>query len=523
MKTTTTTFFAALAATASLSADNWPEWGGNGSNNMVSGAKGIPLEVDPGKKKKGTELIDIATTKNVKWVAKIGSQSYGTPTIGEGKVLIGTNNESPRDEKHEGDRGVVMCFNEADGKFLWQMVIPKLGAGKVSDWEYLGVCSSPLIKDGRAYFISNRCQVMCVDMAGMANGNDGPFKDEAKFMATSAKPVEPGKMDGDIIWVYDMREELGVFPHNIASSSPKIIDGKLAVSTSNGVDWSHLNIPAPQAPCLILLDMKTGKLVGEEASLIGESVMHCNWSSPAVAEVDGKQSLFFGAGDGFLYSFSADAKEDDEGFLVMPENWKIDGNLPEYRKDKDGKPIKYATFEGASEYICSPVVKDGQVFSLIGQDPEHGEGVGRMTCVDAKTGKLIWENTEIERGISTMSVADGLAYGADYRGRVFCVDAKNGKTVWMFDTKSHIWGSTLVVDGKVYIGNEDGEVIILKHGRTMEKLGVIEFSAPVYASPVVANGVLYIASQTQLYAFAATEKKAAEAAEKSPAKVATGK
>ena len=182
------TFFLSLApllaaATCANAADkkgsgDWPKWGGTGHNNMVSGAKGIPHDVDPGKKKKGTELIDLATTKNVKWVAKIGSQSYGTPTIAEGKVLIGTNNESPRDPNHKGDRGIVMCFDEKDGSFLWQMVIPKLGAGKVSDWEYLGVCSSPLIDNGRAYIITNRCQVVCVDMDGMADGNEGPFKDE---------------------------------------------------------------------------------------------------------------------------------------------------------------------------------------------------------------------------------------------------------------------------------------------------------------------------------------------------------
>ncbi|MFP6872067.1 MAG: hypothetical protein VCA55_01035, partial [Verrucomicrobiales bacterium] len=58
---------------------DWPQWGGSSHNNMASAEKSIPLEMDPGKKKKGSEEIDLATTKNVKWVAKIGSQSYGTP------------------------------------------------------------------------------------------------------------------------------------------------------------------------------------------------------------------------------------------------------------------------------------------------------------------------------------------------------------------------------------------------------------------------------------------------------------
>ena len=170
-------------------------------------------------------------------------------------------------------------------------------------------------------------------------------------------------------------------------------------------------------------------MIGEEASKIGESTLHCNWSSPMVANVDGKPSIFFGGGDGFLYSFDPNAKEDDEGFLVLPENWKVDGNLPEYRVDKEGKKIKYATFEGPSEFISSPVYHKGNVISLIGQDPEHGEGVGRMFSVNAKTGKVNWDYTEIERGISTVSIADDLIYAADYRGRVHCVDFNNGKKV----------------------------------------------------------------------------------------------
>ena len=86
MKAITTTILTSLVFAGIANAGDWPKWGGDGHNNMVSGAKGIPHDVDPGKKKTGTEEIDLTTTKNVKWVAKIGSQSYGTPTIGEGKV-----------------------------------------------------------------------------------------------------------------------------------------------------------------------------------------------------------------------------------------------------------------------------------------------------------------------------------------------------------------------------------------------------------------------------------------------------
>jgi hypothetical protein len=150
---------------------------------MVSDEKNVPDHFDPGKKKAGSEEIDMSTTKNVKWVVKLGSQTYGGVVIGGGKILIGTNNESPRDPKYQGDRGILMCFDEKTGKFLWQLSVPKHESGKVNDWEYLGITSTPFIEGDRAYMVTNRCEVLCLDMNGQANGNDGPFKDEAQYFA----------------------------------------------------------------------------------------------------------------------------------------------------------------------------------------------------------------------------------------------------------------------------------------------------------------------------------------------------
>ncbi|MEP0841348.1 MAG: PQQ-binding-like beta-propeller repeat protein, partial [Phycisphaerae bacterium] len=201
-------FIAALSVARPAAAADWVMWGGTPARNMVSAEKGLPEGFDPGKPRSGSEEIDMATTRNVKWVAKVGSQCYGNPTVAGGKVFVGTNNESPRDKKFEGDYSVVMCFEEATGKFLWQLAVPKLGAGKVSDWEYLGICSSPAVEGNRLYLVTNRCEVVCLDTEGMANGNDGPFQDEAKYCAGPDKPpVQIGPQDGDIIWRFDMSEE----------------------------------------------------------------------------------------------------------------------------------------------------------------------------------------------------------------------------------------------------------------------------------------------------------------------------
>ena len=143
---------------------DWPQWGKDATRNMVSPATGLPDEIDVGKYIKGTEDIDMATTKNIKWVVKVGSQCYGNPTVVNGRVYVGTNNDSPRDPRFKGDRCVVYCLDEKTGAFIWQLNIPKLGTGKVSDWEFLGICSSPAIDGDRVYLVTNRCEVICLDV-----------------------------------------------------------------------------------------------------------------------------------------------------------------------------------------------------------------------------------------------------------------------------------------------------------------------------------------------------------------------
>jgi len=171
-----------VGAAEMAAAEDWPMWGRTPERNMVSPETGIADSFDPGRMKDNSEEVDLSTTKNVKWVVKLGSQAYGNPTVANGRVFIGTNNETPRDPRHKGDRGVVFCLDEQTGRFLWQLVVPKLGAGKVSDWEYLGICSSPAVDGDRVYVVTNRCEVVCLDVHGMANGNQGPFKDEGKYM-----------------------------------------------------------------------------------------------------------------------------------------------------------------------------------------------------------------------------------------------------------------------------------------------------------------------------------------------------
>lgn len=512
----------ALCATAA----DWPQWGGTDNRNMYSPAKGLPAEFGSIGFKPGTEEVDAAKAKNLKWVAKLGSQSYGNVTIAGGKVFVGTNNDSPRDPRHPGDRSILMCFDEATGEFLWQLVVPKLLSGKVNDWESLGLLASATVtvEGKRLYITTSRCEVMCLDINGMADGNDGPFKDEAKYVVKDvfldrgkpterpAPPIEPGPKDADIIWVYDMMDELGVFPHNASNGSLLIVGDLVFATTSNGQDWTHSNIPSPNAPSFIALNKLTGEFAGEDDAKIGPRILHGQWSSPSTGKVAGRDLVFFGGGDGWCYAFDAKpVKDTDTSWLKTV--WKFDCNPPEYRV-RDGKPIKYPDPEGPSEINATPVFYKNRVYVAIGQDPEHGEGIGNLTCIDAtqtgdvtKTAKL-WEYRGIHRSISTVSIDPdtGLLFVGDFSGILHCLDSETGKLHWTHDMKAHMWGSTLVADGKVYAGDEDGDFTVLAASKEKKVLSETNLGAPVYGTPVVANGTLYLQSNSHLFAFADTAK-----------------
>jgi outer membrane protein assembly factor BamB len=482
---------------------------------MFSPAKGLPDRFEPGKFNPDTGEVDMKTTMNVKWAAKLGSQSFGNVTVAGGKVFIGTNNDSPRDPRHQGDRSILMCLSEATGDFLWQLVVPKLASGKVNDWENLGILSAPSVEDNRVYLVTSRCEVMCLTTAGLAGGNVGPFKSEAQYSAGPGKPpIEPGVKDADIVWRYNMIKELGVFPHNASCSAPLIVGDLVFAGTANGVDWTHTSIPAPQAPSLIALNKRTGELVAEDDTGISTRVFHATWGSPSTGKAGEKQLIFLGGGDGFCYALDAKPVTKN-GIGYLPVVWKADCNPPEYRI-KAGRPIRYPAADGPSEIAGTPVFWKNRVHVTTGQDPEHGEGVGNIVCIDAgQTGDVtktavLWRNKEVHRSMSTVSITpEGLVFVADFSGVVFCLDAESGGIYWRHDMKAHIWGSTLVADGKVYIGDEDGDVVVFAANKEKKLLSQgrdgsqdINLAVPMYTTPIVANGVLYIASNSHLFAIA---------------------
>lgn len=493
----------------SVCAADSPQWGGTSSKNMVSLERNLPETFVTGEGTIGE--IDLATTRNVKWVVKTGAFSCGTPTIAGGKVFIGGMIDR---------QGVLKCFDEATGKLLWQWTRRCRADLKEDAMNFrsfprmLGVCSTPAVEGDRLYFVDQNCVVNCLDVNGQA--------------AAAGANVGEAKE----IWAFDMYADpaVGSRPSDACNGSP-LIDGPLLyVTTSNGVD-RIITVPiaedaarrcfAPNAPTLIVLDKRTGRLLAKDAAPTAALMLHGQWSSPSMGTVGGRKLVFLGGGDGNCYAFEALADVPTEP-VTLKTAWWVDCNPAEYRdfngmdlyvhytlgdrrRDDSINQRDDGSFVGISEIIATPVFYQNRVYVAIGRDPDHGRGRGALLCLatdksgDATQSARIWTYQGLDRSLSTVSIADGLLYLADVAGRLHCLDVETGLAVWVYDTKSRTVGSTMVADGKVYLATEK-HLNVLAAGKEMKLLSRIDLGAASWVTPVAANGVLYIASKNYLWA-----------------------
>lgn len=489
-------------------ADDWPMWGRTPNRDMISPDKNPPTD------------WDVKTGRNILWTAGLGSKSYGNPVVSNGMVFVGTNNEGQRDPSNTADAGVLMAFDSNTGKFLWQRASAKLPTGRVNDWPGEGECSTVYTEPGRLWYCTNRCEVVCLDLS------------------PGAMP-EPGKPP-KVIWSFDMINKLGVFPHNMTSCSIACYGDYIYVITANGVDDTHKHVVAPLAPAIVCFNKNTGQVKWTDNSP-GGNVLHSQWSSPAIADVNGHHEVIAPLGDAWVYAYEAET-----GKIL----WKFDMN-----------PKSAVYPQTRNEVIATPCIidqPDGKKYMYIanGQDPEHGEGLGHLYCVDitkegdiskelevepeqkaavgsgpvdirgeARKGKpnpnsgIVWEyeqydlnhdgkidrSEHMNRTISTCLVSpNGLCYAPDFSGFLHCLDAKTGKVYWTYDMESEVWGSPMWADGKVYLADEDGDIRIFEDSKEMKKISPeddhLNLGSASYCSPVFVNGILYLSDRDTLYA-----------------------
>ena len=205
--------------------------------------------------------------------------------------------------------------------------------------------------------------------------------------------------------------------------------------------------------------------------------------------------------------------------------------------------------------IATPVLVNERVYVAVGQDPEAGDGPGHLWCIDPTRrgdvspqlvvhvsdrtqplphrrlravnpeedeiaidnpnsavvwhydrydqngdGEFDFEET-MHRSCGTVAIKDKLLFIADFSGLFHCLDSETGKVHWSYDMFAQAWGSPLIADGKVYIGDEDGDLTIFElSGQSHEPIAEIDMRNSVYSTPIVSHNVLYICNKTHLFA-----------------------
>lgn len=502
----------------------WAQYGGSSYRNNVSNDTGLP------------EKWDVETGENIKWMAPLGDSVYSSPIVSDGKVIIGTNNGAAYGERFPKgtDASCLVCFDADTGRFLWQHANEKLASGRVHDWPMIGICSTSCVEKKRLYYVNNRNELVCLDLDGFHdNENDGPFKDEPATTSDEA----------DVIWQLDIMNQLGVSQHNQAISSVTIAGDLIFAGTSHGLGPDHIQQPK-EAPSFIAVNKNTGRVVWQDSSPSG-NLVHGQWSSPAYGIIGSVEQVVFAGGDGWIYGFDVKATVRGETKLL----WKFDGNPKDSKWVLGGRGTR-------NNAIAIPMIHNDRVYMTMGQDPEHGEGIGHVWCIDAtKRGDisaelvfnkdnpdepiphkrlqaaeldkgdivksnpnsgLIWKfdqydtdaDGEIDfeetmhRSFSSVVVRDGLAIVPDYSGVIHCLDAETGEPYWHYDMLASVWATPYVADGKIYIGDEDAKVVVFALSKELDVLAMNQLERSQYTTIMSVGGTLFVPSVGKLVAVA---------------------
>jgi outer membrane protein assembly factor BamB len=202
--------------------------------------------------------------------------------------------------------------------------------------------------------------------------------------------------------------------------------------------------------------------------------------------------------------------------------------------------------------IATPVIADDKVFIAVGQDPEAGNGPGRLWCIDpTKRGDVspelvvdrdgkplaprrnsacdksqgestkpnpnsaaVWCYTgedrnsdgkvdfkeSMHRSLGMAAIKDDLLVIADMAGVVHCLDPRTGKPHWTHDMMASVWGSPCIADGKIFVGNADGDVVVFAFSKKLDVLATNSVGSPVATTPVAVGDTLYISTKEHLIA-----------------------
>ncbi|MBS0393658.1 MAG: PQQ-binding-like beta-propeller repeat protein [Proteobacteria bacterium] len=338
------------------------------------------------------------------------------------------------------------------------------------------IASSPAVAGGIVYFVSALGALAALDAATGQPRWVAAVGPERHFEARSLHGYGPAAQTVPDAW-------------DVFTSAPTVVDGRVYFGGGDG------NVYA--------VDAQSGLIQWQFAT--GE-VVH---ASPAVAQ----RTVYVGSWNGVFYAIDADtgqlrwsfragedpAQHNQVGFQSSAS--VVDGTVYVGSRDAHLYALDAATGRKRWEYPTSkswvnatPAVRDGLVWAATSDS-------SRVFAVDARTGRLRLNVDARAYVFSSVALAGALAYVGSHNGRLYAIDARTGELAWWFLTEGARHDPLGVADKDGRLVAEafrgtfgDFEDMYLDYYRFTTVGGIL-------ASPVIADGVLYVASlDGRLYA-----------------------
>jgi len=412
--------------------NNWPHWRGPDHNGIIQ-AEGVPLTW--------------SQSENIIWKTKLPSWSAATPIIWENIIFITSPSKSDealeRTKRGPQDPGgsdlLLLAISKSDGKLLWQQVLDTENElhRKQND-----ATPSPVTDGTHVWVVTGTGIVTALDL------------------------------DGNKIWKRDLQEEYGDFGQNWGyGSSPLLYDGNLIIEILHGYNTDD--------PSYILsLDGFTGKklwYVERPTDAIKESPDA--YTTPLILNYQGETQIVITGGD---YVTAHNPK-------TGKEIWRAGGLNP--------KNSEYWRMVG------SAITKNGIIYVPTRKKPLFAFKAGGKGDVTDSHFLWMWNETGAPDVPSPICDGKHLYMVAD-NGKITCLDAKSGALVYGPEsfTKGIVSASPILVDSKIYAINENGVTSVIKAGNEFELLTTNELDGTyTLSSPAVSGNQIFIRTATHLY------------------------
>jgi outer membrane protein assembly factor BamB len=278
------------------------------------------------------------------------------------------------------------------------------------------------------------------------------------------------KMDGTEVWKRDIQAEYGKFGLNHGYASTPLLHGdRLYVQVLHGM---HTDDPS----YVFAVNKNTGKTMWKvERPTDAKTESPDNYATPQIAMPGGKPQLVISGADYVTGHELGTGKE----------LWRIGGFNP--------------TDNGFNRTIASSLVIGDKVFTTSTRGRPfiafRAGGAGDIT----KKSEL-WTNN-LGADVPTPTTDGKYVYVLVDNGVMNCIEADTGKVVYQGQRIENgtYSSSPLLADGKIYATSEDGTTTVVKAGPVFEILGVNRLDSHTLASPVAVDNQLFIRTADYLY------------------------